>query len=48
MTVLDLRPGNVKINVAEFIALLITCETFTPFCANKITSIGVDNVSAKA
>ena len=48
MTVIDLCPGDVKINVAEFIALLITCETFTPFCANKITSIGVDNVSARA
>ena len=48
ITMNDLCPDNVKINVAEFIALLITCETFTPFCANKITSLRVDNVSARA
>ena len=43
-----LTMGNVKINVAEFLALLITCETFTPFCIGKITDIETDNISAKS
>ena len=47
-TMTDLCPSGVKINVAEFIAMLITCEIITPFCANKITSMEVDNVSARA
>ena len=48
MTTPDLCPGYVKINVAEFLALLITRETFTPFCEGKITSLWVYNVSARA
>ena len=28
----SLTVGSVKINVAEFLALLITCETFTSYC----------------
>ena len=43
-----LTMGNIKINVAEFLALLITCETFTPFCTGKITDIETDNISAKS
>ena len=35
-TMTDLCPGGVKLNVAEFIAMLITSETFTPFFANKL------------
>ena len=44
----SLTVGSVKINVAEFLALLITCETFTSFCKGKYTTIVTDNVSAKA
>ena len=44
----DLKRGNVKINVAEFIAALITCETFTSFCSGKFTTIMLDNITAKA
>ena len=43
-----LTMGSVNINAAEFLAMLITCETFTPFCAGKITDIDTDNVSAKS
>ena len=32
----QLSVRNVKINVAEFLALLITCETFAEYCSNKI------------
>ena len=44
----DLKPGAIAINVAEFIAALITCETFAEFCSGKITTIEIDNVSAKS
>ena len=44
----DLVPGSVRINVAEFLAALITCETFTPFARNKYTTITIDNTSAKS
>ena len=44
----DLVPGSVRINVAEFLAALITCETFTPFAGNKYTTIKIDNTSAKS
>ena len=44
----ELHPGSAKINVAEFIAALITCETFADFCAGKITVIQVGNITAKA
>ena len=43
-----LAMGNVRINVAEFLALLITCETFTSFCTGKITDVETDNISAKS
>ena len=35
------------INVAEFLAILITCETFTSFCAGKMTTIETDHISAE-
>ena len=44
----DLVPGSVRINVAEFLAALITCETFASFCVKKSTTIEVDNKSAKS
>ena len=44
----DLLPGNVKINVAEFLALLITIETFAEFCKSKVSTLEVDNITAKA
>ena len=44
----DLTPGAPAINVAEFIAALITCETFAEFCNGKITTIEIDNVAAKS
>ena len=42
-----LAPGGVKINVAEFLAALITCETFSAHCSQKFTTLEIDNVSAK-
>ena len=42
----ELVPGSVGINVAEFLAALITCETFSPFCLRKITTIEIDNRAA--
>ena len=44
----SLTVGSVKINVAEFLALLITCETFTSFCKGKYTTIVTDNISDKS
>ena len=43
-----LTVGSVKINVADFLALLITYETFTPFCAGRISDIERYNVSAES
>ena len=43
-----LSPNDVKINVAKFLTLLITFETFTAFCAVMITSVEIGNVSTKA
>ena len=43
-----LNPGEVKINAAEFLAALITCETFSRFCGGCITRLSLDNVTAKA
>ena len=43
----ELRPGVVEINVAEFIAALITCETFTDFCTGRLTTLQLDNTTAK-
>ena len=48
ITTAELAPGKVSINIAEFMAALITCETFADFCAGKITVIQVDNITAKA
>ena len=48
MDLRDLHPGSVKITVAEFLAILITCETFAGFCRNMITTLETDNTSAKA
>ena len=36
------------INVAEFLASLITCETFAPFCKKTITKFQLDNYAAKS
>ena len=44
----ELEAGDVKINIAKYIAALITCETFADFCAGKITVIQLDNITAKA
>ena len=44
----DLVQGRVRIHVAEFLAALITCETFAPYCKNAITTLSLDNSSAKA
>ena len=43
-----LNPREVKINAAEFLAALITCETFSRFCGGCITKLSLDNVTAKA
>ena len=43
-----LRPGAVEINVAEFLAALITCETFSPFCSKKFTTVELDSRVAKS
>ena len=40
-------PGNIQINVAEFLAALITCETFAPYCRATCTFLSVDNKAAK-
>ena len=48
IVMVDLSDGRVKINEAEFLALLITCETFTAFCAGKLTFLELDNTSARA
>ena len=39
---------DLKINAAEFLALLITCETFSEYCSSRLTYLGVDNVSARS
>ena len=43
----DLKPGNVKINRAEFLAALITCETFVKYCSNEYTKLAIDSLTAK-
>ena len=43
-----LRPGSVEINVAEFLAALITCETFATFCTGTLTQLSLDNYAAKS
>ena len=44
----DLVQGRVRIHVAEFLAALITFETFAPYCENAITTLSLDNSAAKA
>ena len=41
-------PGQVKICVAEFLAALITIETFAAHCAGKFTYLELDNTTAHA
>ena len=41
-------PGQVKICVAEFLAALITVETFTTHCVGKFTWLELDNTTAHA
>ena len=41
-----LQPGSVRINPAEFLAALITCETFTDQCARHYTLLHLDNMVA--
>ena len=41
-------PGQVKICVAEFLAALITVETFATNCAGKFTYLELDNTTAHA
>ena len=43
-----LTPGNVKINRAEFLAALITCETFARYCTGKLTKMALDNQTARS
>ena len=43
----DFQPGSVKINRAEFLAALISCETFIAHCEHKITTFALDNFVAK-
>ena len=42
-----MQQRHVKINMAEFIAALITCETFSPWCVGRITLLHLDNMTAK-
>ena len=42
------KEGSVHINVAEFLAALITCETFAGFCKGQMTALNLDNITAKA
>ena len=44
----DLSVGHVKIGVAEFLAALISFETFADFCSGKFTTLEIDNISAKS
>ena len=43
-----LKPGSVQINKAEFLAALITCETFAEHCSDKLTDLALDNRVAKS
>ena len=42
-----LQSGSVEINVAEFLAALITCETFAYLCGGTCTLLSLDNTAAK-
>ena len=48
VSMVNLRTGQVNINVAEYVAMLVTCETFAEFCGGKLTYLDVDNTSAHA
>ena len=43
-----LKPGSVQINKAEFLAALITCDTFADHCSDKLTELALDNYVAKS
>ena len=43
-----LTPGEVLINVAEFLAALVTCETFAKYCSHKTTTLQIDSTVARA
>ena len=45
----SIDPGSESsgINTAEFLAALITCETFATYCSGQITDFSLDNSAAK-
>ena len=43
-----LSPGEVKISVAEFLAALISIETFVKECTGMLTYLELDNTTAHA
>ena len=43
----ELHPGSVRINIAEFLAALITCETFADHCAGMYSTLALDNTAAR-
>ena len=43
-----IKKEDLHINTAEFLAALITCETFSHFCSGYITTLKLDNLVAKA
>ena len=47
MRMTELCPGSVRINIAEFLAALITCETFADHCAGLYSTLAVDNTAAR-
>ena len=47
-SLMSLSKERVHINAAEFLAALITIETFAEYCKEKITILGIDNTSAKS
>ena len=48
VTLPGLAPGQIKICVAEFLAALITIETFATNCVGKLTYLELDNTTAHA
>ena len=48
ITLPGLAPGQIKICVAEFLAALITIETFATNCVGKLTYLELDNTTAHA
>ena len=45
---IDPCSGHSGINTAEFLAALITCESFASYCSGYITSFSLDNSAAKS